>query len=843
MLFGIKLQNELYPPWKDQYMNYEKLKKLLKETSIEQDWSDADEASFVEFLDSELEKVYTFQTKQYHQIEKDIESLENLITIDIDLNDLNQNGNSNGLDFLKDFDFKSFQKKLEDALENAQELDHFARLNFTGFAKIVKKHDRLHPNSTVKPLLNVRLRALPFYSEDYSPLLYRISILYNFLRENIEANGFDETSVKRFKSFKFWIHPDNLMEVKTRILRHLPVLVYDNQNSSYNSSDFLSNNNDVLQNDPTITSLYFDNSNFLLYNSKLQKKKKTPTLRLRWSGKLIEKPDIFIEKRIFDFNNSNEVVDPKDEVVKIQLKEKYINKFITNQYSMKKNIQKMKNRGTNINQIKEYQNNVKILQDFITENELQPILRCVYTRTAFQIPGDDRVRIIIDSDIMSIREDCFDRYRPIRDPNNWHRTDIDSKIDEPYSLLRKGEFSKFPYSVMEIIVQGSVPSSNSTALASSANTSSNNISNSISNFKFPLGRKHGRWIEELTSSHLVEEIPNFSKFIQGIASLYTEDDKLDMLPFWLSELENDIRKNPKDAYDEQILRLKRRREDEVMLKKMQMISPSLQPREAFKVNANKTGTNLLSQIIQEEESDDYEDADIEDHESSDDEDNDNDEVDRSNDASGSGSSSASLRKKNFRSKFPDILSGGRKKLSKLTNVESEDEEFILPAGVKKPDKLIKNANPVKVEAKVWLANERTFNRWLHVSIVLSTLTFIIYSSVKKAKYEDLANKLAFIYFFLTVFSCIWGYAIYIKRLNIIQQRDGKHLDAPFGPLVIGMGLLTALVINFVVGLKKASEQMNGLGLEYLENMNPLHRDYQYFFFKLVGGNTANYDSL
>lgn len=85
------------------------------------------------------------------------------------------------------------------------------------------------------------------------------------------------------------------------------------------------------------------------------------------------------------------------------------------------------------------------LQEFIAEHELQPVVRTVYTRSAFQIPGDNRIRAILDSDIVFIREDAFDQDRPIRDPDSWHRSDIDAPgLENPLSVLRKGEFSKFP---------------------------------------------------------------------------------------------------------------------------------------------------------------------------------------------------------------------------------------------------------------------------------------------------------------------------------------------------------------------------------------------------------------
>ncbi len=159
MLFGVKLANEIYPPWKQYYVAYDSLKKLLKESSISKnDWTEGDETRFAEALDADLEKVYSFQTSEYKKIEIHIKELE-IKTEDVDE--------------ISKLDLKEFEKDIEETVSRAQELDRFSRLNFTAFLKIVKKHDRLHPNYSVKALFQVRLHSLPFYSEDYSPLLYR----------------------------------------------------------------------------------------------------------------------------------------------------------------------------------------------------------------------------------------------------------------------------------------------------------------------------------------------------------------------------------------------------------------------------------------------------------------------------------------------------------------------------------------------------------------------------------------------------------------------------------------------------------------------------------------------
>ena len=107
--------------------------------------------------------------------------------------------------------------------------------------------------------------------------------------------------------------------------------------------------------------------------------------------------------------------------------------------------------------------------------------------------------------------------------------------------------------------------------------------------------------------------------------------------------------------------------------------------------------------------------------------------------------------------------------SKLVDVDSEDEEIDLPAGVTKPDQWIKNMGPIKIEPKVWLANERTFNRWLHVTTLLSSLTFIIYSSTSGSNFEGLSTYLAYFYFALTLFSGLWAYYIFMERRKIILR--------------------------------------------------------------------------
>lgn len=58
MKFGRELQQKLYPEWRFYYIDYDKLKLMLKDrTSPGKSFTETDEAKFVEALETEMKKV------------------------------------------------------------------------------------------------------------------------------------------------------------------------------------------------------------------------------------------------------------------------------------------------------------------------------------------------------------------------------------------------------------------------------------------------------------------------------------------------------------------------------------------------------------------------------------------------------------------------------------------------------------------------------------------------------------------------------------------------------------------------------------------------------------------
>ena len=72
MRFGKTLRNSIYPKWKDQYIDYAKLKSLLRENADDDPtWTEDDESKFSEeILSVQLEKVAAFQAKTFKDLEQ-----------------------------------------------------------------------------------------------------------------------------------------------------------------------------------------------------------------------------------------------------------------------------------------------------------------------------------------------------------------------------------------------------------------------------------------------------------------------------------------------------------------------------------------------------------------------------------------------------------------------------------------------------------------------------------------------------------------------------------------------------------------------------------------------------
>jgi SPX domain protein involved in polyphosphate accumulation len=347
----------------------------------------------------------------------------------------------------------------------------------------------------LKPVFEARLKSKPFYKENYDASVVKLSKLYDLVRtrgnpvKGDSAAGGSQANFVRHTT-KYWVHPDNVTELKLIILKHLPVLVFNA------SKEFE-------QQDSAISSIYYDNpEKWDLYEGRLKKTEGAEAIRLRWYGGM-QNETIFVERKTHREDWTGE----KSVKARFSLKEKNVNSYLRGELLPAAIFEKARKEGKKSEKaIAEDERLAAEIQYSAIKKGYKPVCRSFYNRTAFQLPADARVRISLDTELTMVREDNLDGAS--RAGKNWRRMDIG--IDYPFSQLPAGDVVRFPYAVLEVKLQTQ------------------------------LGQEPPEWVRQLISSHLVEAVPKFSKFIHGVACLFP--DRINLLPFWMPQMDVDIRK-------------------------------------------------------------------------------------------------------------------------------------------------------------------------------------------------------------------------------------------------------------------------------------------------------------
>ncbi|BFZ58003.1 vacuolar transporter chaperone [Savitreella phatthalungensis] len=487
MKFGHQLSQSLVREFKYQYLDYDGLKREIKKRIKDNgQWNEESEAAFVSILEGELDKVFTFQRVKSTEIIRRIEACDKEVEQTIKQLDSANPPPAESFDAL--------EEEISDIIADVHDLSKFNQLNYTGFTKIIKKHDK-QTGWHLKPIFAARLNAKPFYKTNYDATVVRLSKIYDLVRTkgnpvqgDSSAGGSQQNFVRQ--TTKYWVHPDNVTELKLYILKHLPVLVF-NPNKEFEIED------------SAITSIYFDNKELELYLGRLEKSEGAEALRLRWYGGM-NNNTIFVERKTHREDWTGE----KSVKARFPVKEKNVNAFLRGDYTVEELFSKARQEGKkSVKEIEELERLATEAQYTIISKKLKPCVRSFYNRTAFQLPGDARVRISLDTELSLVREDDFDGRRH-RAGDNWRRMDIG--VDWPFEQLPANEKCLFPYAVLEVKLQTA------------------------------MGQEAPLWVRELVSSHLVEAVPKFSKFIHGVATLLPK--QVDVVPYWFPQMSADIRK-------------------------------------------------------------------------------------------------------------------------------------------------------------------------------------------------------------------------------------------------------------------------------------------------------------
>ncbi|KAK6204555.1 polyphosphate synthetase protein [Scheffersomyces amazonensis] len=716
MKFGEHLRKSLIKNYSFYYIAYDDLKHQLKKglKDNDYDWSNELEEDFLNSLEVELDKVYSFTKVKNTEVNRRIKESEKYVYEVVDAIHKYQENPNSVKNPPQEHDFEELEEELSDIIADVHDLAKFTRLNYTGFQKIIKKHDKI-TRSNLKPIFQARLNAKAFYKDNYDNLIVKLSKLYDLVRTrgnpvqgDSSAGGSQQNFVRQ--TTKYWVHPDNITELKLIILKHLPVLVF-NADKEFEPED------------SAITSIYFDNKDMDLYYGRLRKDEGAEAIRLRWYGGM-KSEQIFVERKTHREDWTGE----KSVKARFGLKEKKVNAFLSGEFTAEQAFEKARREGKKSPQeIDNLERLAKEVQYRVLKEKYRPVMRSFYNRTAFQLPGDARVRISLDTELTMVREDNFDGYD--RTHGNWRRMDIG--VDYPFPQLAEKDVCRFPYAVLEVKLQTQ------------------------------LGQEPPVWVRDLVTSHLVEAVPKFSKFIHGGATLLT--DYVDLLPFWHTQMDVDIRK-PKIQQEYGIQRTTQHRI-------LGTSSSGGEFDEEELTGSSYTGVHFSNDINPLEE-----------------------DLDES---------TPLLLPNTYSERTGDspIITFFYHLYGQFLHYFNDDRTFTVKPGTNFDlnatfkDKLPKGKTiclPIRIEPKVYFANERTFLSWLSIGMILgATATALL-------NYGSNSALTASIGFFITaLFTLTYSTYRYLWRVIMIREKNAVQYGDKFGPNMICGFIFLATFTTFV----------------------------------------------
>ncbi|KAG1378530.1 hypothetical protein G6F61_005751 [Rhizopus arrhizus] len=712
MKYGQELQQNIFAPWRLSYVSYDILKYELKNRQLDHAWTAKDEQEFINLLDNELSKVYDFINAKLSEIDARILYCERTIQT------LRKNPG-----MASEANFGIMDEALTEILFDVNDLSKFTRVNFVAIQKILKKHDKW-THIQLKQAFVEKLREKPLDKQRFDVAIIYISALHDICRNRGQqplgnsASGGDQNAFERATA-KYWIHPDNITEVKAIIMLHLPVLIYNKQKKWEPS-------------DSAISSIYFDNSNFDLYTTRLQRDEGSEAIRFRWYGPKDE-TNIYIERKTHhaEWLNGASVKD------RFRLKEDQVDAFMNASLTPDKIAHDLTQSGLEKTTVDHIHFIARGVQQSFRERKLEPMVRAYYNRTAFQLPDDQRLRISLDSDLTFIREDHLDHMLRRQSPQHWRREDVG--IDYPFHNVQKKDILRFPYAVLETKLQTH------------------------------LGQQPPEWLSSLTESHLVHEVPQFSKYLHGASHFYRE--RLALLPWWLSELNVDIRKPRAENRGltrshsfRPLIDGKYRR---AMIEETERENKKVVSKQAEYISAQHSSSAV--------------------------------EV---NDISYRPSYNYDMTKKYHG--LPPVppektseIKASPEPLNSLENLSFLDKLF-----TKKKSDIEMGSGPkrvgvkVRVEPKVFFANERTFISWLQFCALLLTVALNLLNFGDKT-----SRIIGGIFIVLSAGIAVYALYRFEKRAWMINRRIDGRYDDLWGPAVLCLLLVVALIVNFYLRFK------------------------------------------
>jgi SPX domain protein involved in polyphosphate accumulation/uncharacterized membrane protein YidH (DUF202 family) len=363
-------------------------------------------------------------------------------------------------------------------------LDKLILLNYEGFLKIAKKHDKWIRIST-RPWMLARLSTAAFLHERFDRIVSGLSDVYTILRLRLhpEEEGVWEPPAEfKRKTTKYWINPSDVLHVKCAMVKHFPVLIFGRKLSISDARDGEQPSDSSL-----ITSVYLDNTALDIYHTRIDRVDGATLFRFRWYGQCSgQEHQVFVERKT---HRGPE----KKKAGLASMKERFavrwadIPALLNGTLDVQARVAApLQAANTSDEEVAYAVQLASDCQAEIVARGLQPVTTTIYYRTSFQLNSCNTVRSTMDCQLRMMDEE---RTRGGLAPGEWWR---------PLSGEHLKPVHEFPFSVLEFKLQGPAP----------------------------------EWVKALIDSGKITPCVKFSKYLHSIVALGHPVQKP---PHWLGE--------------------------------------------------------------------------------------------------------------------------------------------------------------------------------------------------------------------------------------------------------------------------------------------------------------------
>lgn len=357
---------------------------------------------------------------------------------------------------------ESTAEKIRSMAQQITELDSYVRLNYIGFQRLMEKFD-ICLRMSAGPMFIAGLHCEPFANIRFDDILILLGLAWARWRSSQNtAEQAKDATWKPPESFirntsKYWVKPDKVVLLKTRLLEKLPYLLFgasqvdqekllepfallDLDYEGMELGNAMNAYSGNLEESQLLSSVYFDSPDGVSYNERIRREEGARLVRFRWYGENNgeDDKDIFVERKV----HHEGFASAKSAKERCVIPQKDIFDFMKGRFDIDGFFAKLAAEGMYSEKARKSMKSIaNEVNQMMQEKKLQPIIRTSYYRCAFQLSTDNKVRISLDTQMSLLNE-----FKEGGHPNPpWSHIGSDR--------LTKDDVYRFPYAILEIKLQ------------------------------------------------------------------------------------------------------------------------------------------------------------------------------------------------------------------------------------------------------------------------------------------------------------------------------------------------------------------------------------------------------